>query len=208
MGKQIGIDSTEKTEASNPGKTESATFGAGCFWCLDAVARRIAGITSSVVGYAGGEGPPPTYQDIHYSDRARGFIEAVRLTFDPSVISYDDIVDLFFQSHDPTTPNQDGANYGPAYHSTIFYESDVQRDTAKQAIEALSAKLGKQVVTTLRPFTVFYEAENEHQNFFDRNPRSAYCRVIIEPKLKKLDLLRRDKAAGSELEVRRFRGKW
>lgn len=168
---------------------EVATFGAGCFWCLDAVARRIPGIYSSVTGYAGGAGPAPTYYDIHYSAASGSkFIEGVQLKFDPSQIAYDEILDLFFQSHDPTTPNQDGANVGPEYHSTIYYHGESQRMAASMAARQLSVKLGKPVITSILPFTTFYDAEPEHQNFYSENQRNPYCRIVIIPKLRKLGL--------------------
>jgi peptide-methionine (S)-S-oxide reductase len=166
---------------------ETITLGAGCFWCLDATARRTPGILSSVVGYAGGVGPAPSYHDLHRMESS-GFVEAVQLTFDPDVIGLADVLDLFFQSHDPTTPNQDGANFGPEYHSTIFFHSEAQRVTALKEIAELSTRLGKRVVTAVRPYTTFFEAEPEHQNFYNENAGNPYCRIVILPKLRKLGM--------------------
>lgn len=177
---------------------ETVTLGAGCFWCLDAVARRTPGIKSSVVGYAGGgtSGPAPSYYDLHYVESGgmpyvesggQGYVESVQLTFDPTIISLPQILDLFFQSHDPTTPNQDGANFGPEYHSTIFYDNEEQRTVALNEIKLLSDKLGKTVITSVRPLDRFYEGEPEHQDFYNSNIRNPYCRIVILPKLKKLN---------------------
>lgn len=164
------------------------TFGAGCFWCLDAIARRIPGIHSSVVGYAGGSGPPPDYRSLHAWGSRAGWVEGVQIVFDSDLITLSDVIGLFFQSHDPTTPNQDGANYGPEYHSTIFYNDQFQKQVAEEVLAALQESYAQPIVTTIRPFTTFVQAEKEHQDFFNVNPRSGYCRVIIAPKLKKLGL--------------------
>jgi peptide-methionine (S)-S-oxide reductase len=169
-------------------ETDSITFGAGCFWCLDAIARRIPGIISSVVGYAGGSGVPPTYHSLHTWGAGAGWIEGVQIAFDPEVIGLDDVILLFFQSHDPTTPNQDGANYGPEYHSTIFFKDHTQEAVAQSVIRKVQHTLARPIVTSLRPFTTFVAAEQEHQDFYNQNPYSGYCRVIIAPKLRKLNL--------------------
>lgn len=168
---------------------EVITLGAGCFWCLDAAARRTPGIVSSRVGYAGGSGPPPSYYDLHDSRFANsGWVEAVDLVFNPERIRLEEILDLFFAMHDPTTPNQDGANFGPAYHSTIFYRSDQQREIAEAAVRRLTSHLDRRVVTSILPFTTFLEAEPEHQDYYAANPRAGYCNIIIRPKLRKLGL--------------------
>jgi peptide-methionine (S)-S-oxide reductase len=169
---------------------ETITLGAGCFWCLDAIARRTDGIESSVVGYAGGgiSGTAPSYYSMHYGKPGDSqYVESVQLTFDPDIISLREILDMFFQSHDPTTPNQDGANFGPEYHSTIFYRTEEQKEIALSEIRELSDRLGKPVVTSVRPLDRFYEGESEHQDFYTQNRDVPYCRVIITPKLKKLN---------------------
>jgi peptide-methionine (S)-S-oxide reductase len=181
---------TEDYAMSNPSELETITLGAGCFWCLDAVARRTDGIVSSVVGYAGARasGPPPNYDSLHYSGSgSEAYVEAVQITFDRKIISLEDILSLFFQSHDPTTANRDGANVGPEYHSTIFYHTDEQRDAALSAIEAWTKKLGKPVITTVKPFDHFYVGETEHQDFYNSYAWHPYCRVVILPKLRKLN---------------------
>jgi peptide-methionine (S)-S-oxide reductase len=163
---------------------EVATLGAGCFWCLDAIARRTPGILSSVVGYGGGPPPAPTYYDLHRADSPH--VETVQLTFDPKAIDFRAVLDLFFRSHDPTTENRDGANRGPSYHSTIFCHSVEQRQVAEAAVCHYEALLGRPVVTSLRPFTTFFPAEPEHQDFFNANPTHPYCTFVVIPKLKKV----------------------
>lgn len=181
------VSTVAPTTPTDGRAVEVITLGAGCFWCFDAIARRTAGILSSVVGYAGGDGPPPTYYDLHYSaHKGDGFVEAVQISFNPAVISLAEVLDLFFQSHDPTTPNRDGANHGPEYHSTVFYHDEAQKSVAEQEAQLLSARLGRPVTTSIRPFTTFHEGEPEHQDFYARNPDLPYCRVIISPKLRKL----------------------
>lgn len=170
-------------------EVETITLGAGCFWCLDAIARRIEGITSSRVGYAGdNKGYRPTYFNLHESDLPGNFVEAVELKFRPELITLEDVLNLFFQSHDPTTPNQDGANFGPEYHSTIFYQDDDQKKRSLAYIEDLQKKFARKIVTSLRLRDVFYEAEPEHQDFYRNNTHVPYCRIIILPKLRKLGL--------------------
>jgi peptide-methionine (S)-S-oxide reductase len=167
---------------------ETITLGAGCFWCLDAIARRISGFTSSIVGYAGDGGPQPTYRTLHSGANQGNWVEAVQLSYDADELTLDDVLELFFLSHDPTTPNQDGANFGSEYHSTIFYTDDEQRERAQEFIRAWQAKLDKPIVTTLRPLGAFYEGEPEHQDFYNQNSGAPYCRLVIHPKLAKLGL--------------------
>jgi peptide-methionine (S)-S-oxide reductase len=163
---------------------ETATLGAGCFWCLDAAARRTEGILSSIAGYAGGASAPLDYYDFHRD--TRGNVEAVELIFDPGLIDFGAILDLFFRSHDPTTPNQDGANRGPEYHSTIFYHSDEQHRIAQGAVARYEAIFEKPVVTSVLPFTSFFPAEKDHQDFFTQNPTHPYCTFVVVPKLRKI----------------------
>lgn len=173
-------------DTGSSGSLEVATLGAGCFWCLDALARMTPGIVSSVAGYGGGPGPAPTYWDLH---RPGGpiYVETVELTFDTETIDFRGVLELFFRSHDVTTPNQDGANHGPEYHSTIFYRSDEQQRIALEAIAEEEATLGRPVITTVTPFTTFFPAEPEHQDFFNTNPQNPYCTFIIRPKVQKME---------------------
>ena len=176
-----GVDDLPQPEPG--GATELATLGAGCFWCLDAIARRTTGITSSVVGYAGGSTAPPSYEQSH--DPAFAHVEAVQLVFEPAVTTFRAILDLFFRSHDPTVANRDGANRGSEYHSTIFYHSDQQRDIAEAATNYCEGLLGRPIRTSIRPFTTFFPAELEHQDFFGANPTHPYCTFVVIPKLEK-----------------------
>lgn len=170
---------------SDDGLPQIATFGAGCFWCFDAVARRTPGVLSSVVGYAGGPGPAPTYRDVHMGRGGSSYVEAVQLQYDSKTVGFSSIVDLFFRTHDATTPNQDGANFGPEYHSTIFYHSEEQHQEAGELIRVHQDRLGRPIITSLRPYTTFFPAEVEHQDFYSENPRHPYCRYVIVPKLQK-----------------------
>lgn len=151
------------------------------------------GVHSSTTGYAGGSGPAPTYWDLHRSSvlhrrskSGRGWVEAVQLEYDPEVIRYRDLVDLMFKTQDPTSPNRDGANVGPEYHSTIYYHSDDQKRVATEAIREWSDMLGRAVVTSVVNFASFYPAEPEHQDFYGSNPTHPYCQYVIVPKLNKV----------------------
>ncbi|SEG91765.1 peptide-methionine (S)-S-oxide reductase [Actinacidiphila yanglinensis] len=176
-------------ETSVNGVLETLTLGPGCFWCFDAVARRIPGITSSVSGFAGDDGPLPDYEAYErYGLNPQKFVEAVRLTFRPDEISFEEVLDLFFQSHDATTPNQSGANFGSVYHSTVFYADDEQRVRSEKVMELVRQQLGRDIVTDLRPFGQFIEADADQQDFYNRNRFEPYCRVVIEPKLRQLGL--------------------
>ena len=170
------------------GKNEKATFGGGCFWCIEAVYERIEGVKSVVSGYAGGSVPNPTYEQV--STGTTGHAEVVQVEWDPEKISYTEILDLFWKAHDPTTMNRQGADAGTQYRSIILYHDEAQKTAAQNSIKALAAsKMYKgRVVTEIKPLTVFYPAEEHHQDYYDRNPYAGYCAVVISPKLKKLGL--------------------
>lgn len=166
--------------------TETATLGGGCFWCLEPVFTSLRGVHGSVSGYAAGTVPNPTYQQV--CGKQTGHAEVVQLTFDPSQISFADILRVFFTLHDPTTPNQQGADIGPQYRSVILTHSPVQADTARAVVAEFEADgaWGRPIVTEIVPLTTFYRAENEHQDYYARNPWSGYCRAVINPKIAKL----------------------
>jgi peptide-methionine (S)-S-oxide reductase len=171
--------------STNTGQTETATLGGGCFWCLDAVYRGLKGVSQVVSGYAGGHVPNPTYEQV--CGKTTGHAEVVQVEFDPAEIAFADILRVFFTIHDPTTKDRQGADVGPQYRSVILYHSEEQ----KRAAEAVMAEIagagvwdGK-LVTELVPFTVFYPAEPEHQDYFTRNPWSGYCRAVVAPKVQK-----------------------
>lgn len=163
---------------------ETAVFGGGCFWCTEAVFSRLKGVTSVVSGYAGGKGTSPDYEDV--SSGETGHAEVVKIEFNPSIISYEVLLDVFWNTHDPTTSNQQGADVGTQYRSVILYTSPQQKRTAEQSLKAFQKKIGKPVVTKVQPFDAFYTAEEYHQKYYDRNEDQPYCSTVISPKIKKL----------------------
>jgi len=171
--------------AENTGK-EMATFGGGCFWCLEAVFEMIKGVCKVESGYAGGSTPNPSYEQVCRGNT--GHAEVVQITFDPNVISYRDLLVVFFSSHDPTTLNRQGADHGTQYRSAIYYHSPAQKQAAEEAIRELNAQLsqGRTVVTEVAPLTSFYPAEEYHQGYFRNHPGQGYCQVVIAPKVAKL----------------------
>jgi len=164
---------------------EQATLGGGCFWCLEPIYDALQGVTDVVSGYSGGHVPHPTYEQV-CSGRT-GHAEVVQITFDPAVITYRELLEVFFTIHDPTTLNRQGADVGPQYRSVIFYHSPEQRATAEDVIAELERLRvwDDPIVTELAPFEVFYPAEEYHQQYFERNPFQGYCRVVIAPKVAK-----------------------
>ncbi len=166
---------------------EHATLGAGCFWCAEAVFQRVRGVISVEPGYAGGNVPNPTYQQV-CSGRT-GHAEVARITYDPTIISFKTILDVFWHTHNPTTPNRQGADVGTQYRSVIFYENEQQRKVAAESKSLIDASglWDKPVVTEIEPLKNFYKAENYHQNYFNNHPNAAYCSVVIAPKLTKFE---------------------
>ena len=175
---------------------ETATFAGGCFWCLEAIYERLRGVEKVVSGYTGGARPDPTYQQV--CSGATGHAEAVQVTFDPAVISYRDLVSLFFAFHDPTTRDRQGPDIGTQYRSAIFTGSDAQLITARSVIAELEAEgvFDRPIVTEVVPLTVFYPGEADHQQYYRRNPDKGYCQAIIAPKVARL------RAKFGELEKR------
>lgn len=168
-----------------PNQREIATLGGGCFWCLDAVYRELRGVEQVVSGYAGGTPTNPTYHQVCGGDT--GHAEVVQVTFDPMIISYRDLLDVFFTIHDPTTRDQQGADVGTQYRSVIFHHSPEQQAEAERAIASLTAEgvWDDPIVTQLVPAPTFYPAEEYHQDYFRRNPGQGYCRAVIAPKVAK-----------------------
>jgi peptide-methionine (S)-S-oxide reductase len=166
--------------------TEVATFAGGCFWCLEAVFRPLKGVERVVSGYIGGRVPNPSYEAV--CTGLTGHAEAIQVTFDPSVISYRTLLELFFAFHDPTTLNRQGPDEGTQYRSAIFWHSVAQRADAERVLAELetSGDLPGRVVTELVPAEAFYPAEAYHQDYYERNPDKAYCRAMISPKMAKL----------------------
>ncbi|MGH7533662.1 MAG: peptide-methionine (S)-S-oxide reductase MsrA [Gemmatimonadales bacterium] len=167
-------------------QSELATFAGGCFWCLEAVFERLRGVEKVVSGYTGGARKNPTYEQV--CSGATGHAEAIQVTFDPAVISYRDLVSLFFAFHDPTTLDRQGPDIGTQYRSAIFTASERQAETARSVVEELEREgvFGRPIVTEVAPLTVFYPGELGHQQYYQRNPEKAYCQAMIAPKVAKL----------------------
>ncbi len=164
---------------------EIAILAGGCFWCLEAVYQNLNGVNRVVSGYTGGLKQKPTYEEV-CTDQT-GHAEAVQIFFDPDVISYRELLEIFFTIHDPTTINRQGNDIGSQYRSAIFYRDEEQKKTAIKVIDSITAAkvYPDRLVTELKPFEIFYPAENYHQNYFDRNPDQLYCQAVISPKLSK-----------------------
>ncbi len=170
----------------NSSSTEVATLAAGCFWCTEAVFKIVKGVVKIEPGYTGGSMPNPSYEQV--SSGTTGHAEAVQITFDPAVISYKEILEIFFGTHDPTTQNRQGPDVGTQYRSVIFYHNEAQKTTAEALIDELNKEKiwDNPIVTQVVPFKVFYSAEEYHKDYFARHPESAYCQQVITPKLVKL----------------------
>jgi len=165
---------------------ELATFGGGCFWCVEAVFERLDGVQSVVAGYAGGTILNPTYKQV--CSGTTGHAEVAQISFDPAKISYRQLVDIFWESHDPTTVNRQGADVGTQYRSVIFYHSEEQKKTVEISKQEAQKNFSQPIVTEIQPLTKFYPAENYHQDYYRNNPNAPYCQFVIKPKLKKLAL--------------------
>ncbi|USN53369.1 MAG: peptide-methionine (S)-S-oxide reductase MsrA [Candidatus Nomurabacteria bacterium] len=163
-----------------------ATFASGCFWCTEAVFKRLRGVLKVGSGYTGGTTEHPNYAALHQS--RTGHAEAVQVEFDPSVIPYERLLDVFFATHDPTTLNRQGNDIGEEYRSVIFYHSEEQKAAAEGMIQKLEQEkvFANPIVTSIEPAQKFYPAEAEHQDFYDRNPNKPYCQIVIDPKIAKL----------------------
>src|SRR5687767_3524353 len=164
---------------------ELATLGGGCFWCLEAVYKELRGVGRVVSGYAGGSVENPTYRQV--CEGTTGHAEVVQITFDPSEVSYLELLEVFFTIHDPTTLNRQGGDVGTQYRSAIFYHTPAQRETAEQAIAAFGAAQvwDAPIVTEVVPLETFYPAEDYHQDYFEKNPSQPYCRAVVAPKVSK-----------------------
>jgi len=175
-------------DATRPEKTDIATFGGGCFWCVEAVFEQVPGVASVVSGYQGGHVENPTYEEVCRGDT--GHAEVTRIEFDPSVTSFEKLLALFWDAHDPTQLNRQGADVGTQYRSVIFYHSEEQRTKAEESRKALEAsgRFKDPVVTEISPAPVFYPAEKYHQDYYRENPGAPYSVFVIRGKLKKLGM--------------------
>lgn len=164
----------------------TAIFGGGCFWCTEAVFQMLKGVEKVESGYAGGSLENPSYEKV--SGGTTGHAEVIRITYDPAVISYEDLLTVFFGSHDPTTPDRQGADVGEQYRSVIFYATEEEKEAAERIIREIDASLkdGTRVVTQLVPAGKFFPAEGYHQNYYQENKSAPYCELVIEPKVEKV----------------------
>lgn len=164
--------------------TKKLYLGGGCFWCLDAVFRQIPGVVDVVSGYAGGDAPDPTYQEV--CSGLTGHAEVVEIEYDSSTVNEKELLNVFWKCHDPTTPNQQGADVGTQYRSILLYNSEKEKNGMKASLQQHAPDFPKPIVTEIVPLETFYPAEGDHQNFYHRNPQVPYCQFVIYPKLTKL----------------------
>ena len=178
--------STPLDQAISPNtKVETATFGAGCFWCVEAVFQELQGVLKVESGYMGGRTIDPTYREV--CSGSTGHAEVARITFDPSVISYEELLEVLWTTHDPTTLNRQGADAGTQYRSAIFYYSEDQRKKAEDSKAKVAPTIwDKPIVTEIVPADIFYPAEDYHQNYYANNPNAGYCQIVINPKIQKV----------------------
>jgi len=184
LGVMLGA-ATGSAQTMNTNQTESATLGGGCFWCMEAVFQRIPGVKSITSGYAGGHTDNPTYEQVSGGDT--GHAEVTRIEFDPQKISYDKLLDYFWDAHDPTTLNRQGADTGTQYRSIILYQSEKQRLLAEKSKLAAQTKFDRPIVTEIVPLKQFFPGEKYHQDYYNNNSNQPYCAVVIRPKVDKIE---------------------
>lgn len=174
-------------------KTDTVTFGNGCFWCTEAIFQQVDGVIKVESGYSGGHVINPTYKEV--CTGTTGHAECLNIIYDPSKVSYDELLEIFWQTHDPTTVDQQGNDVGPQYRSVIFYHNEEQKKVAEEYRDKLdkSGAFPSPIVTTFEPFTKFYKAENYHQNYYNENGSQPYCQFVIRPKLDKFRKVFKDK---------------
>jgi peptide-methionine (S)-S-oxide reductase len=179
--------STSSTMVNETAKTSTATFGAGCFWCVEAIFQRLNGVMTVKSGYSGGSVKNPSYKEVCAG--TTGHAEVIQITYDPSKVKYDDLLEVFWKTHDPTTLNRQGADVGTQYRSAIFYHNDEQKAIAEKYKKELNDQKvwPDPVVTEIVAFKEFYPAENYHQNYYNLNKSQGYCRAVIAPKLEKFE---------------------
>ena len=165
-------------------QTELATFGGGCFWCIEAALKELDGVASVTSGYAGGHTENPTYREV--CSETTGHAEVVQVSYDPDAVSYEDLLEVFFTVHDPTTKDRQGPDVGSQYRSIVLSHDDDQRRLAEAYVEALDEEYEDSVVTEIEPLETFYEAEEYHQDYFEKNPNDAYCTFHAKPKVEKV----------------------
>jgi len=176
------------SETDSSVKQDTATFGNGCFWCTEAIFQQVEGVLKVASGYCGGHVLMPTYEQV--CSKTTGHAEVIQIVFDPSVISYDELLEIFWQTHDPTTLNRQGNDIGPQYRSVVFFHNETQREKAQHYKDQLNANgvFEQPVVTTIEPYKNYFEAEKYHQNYYNNNKESnPYCYYVIRPKLEKFE---------------------
>lgn len=182
------------TMTVKPGTTDTATFANGCFWCTEAIFEQLEGVITATSGYTGGQTVNPTYKEVCTGET--GHAECLQIVYDPSKISFDELLEVFWETHDPTTLNRQGADVGTQYRSGIFYHNQEQKEKAEKYKAALdkSGAFDRPIVTEITPFTTFYPAEDYHQQYFDNNEnKNPYCKIVIRPKLDKFEKVFKDK---------------
>jgi len=188
-------NSNSKTMNNNTTNTniETATFGAGCFWCVEAVFQRLNGVQTVKSGYSGGSVKNPSYKEV--CQGTTGHAEVTQITYDKTKITYDELLEVFWKTHDPTTLNRQGNDFGTQYRSVIFYHNDEQRKTAEKYKEEInkSGAYPNPVITEIAPYTNFYPAEDYHQNYFNENSSEPYCKYVIQPKVDKFEKIFKNK---------------
>lgn len=174
-------------------KTDTATFGTGCFWCTEAIFEQLNGVLKVTSGYSGGHVVNPTYEEV--CEKKTGHAEVVQVVFDPTILTYDELLEVFWQTHDPTTLNRQGNDVGPQYRSVVFFHNEQQRAKAEHYKDKLdkSGSWDNKIVTTIEPYKNFYVAENYHQNYYANNGSQPYCYFVIRPKLEKFEKVFKDK---------------
>jgi len=177
----------KETKIMSSATLDTATFGTGCFWCTEAIFQQLEGVEKVTSGYSGGHVANPTYEQV--TGKQTGHAECLNIEYDPKKISFDELLEIFWQTHDPTTLNRQGADAGPQYRSVVFYHNAAQKQKAEQYKAELnkSGAFDKPIVTTLEPFTKFYAAEDYHQNYYKNNPGEGYCQIVIRPKVEKFE---------------------
>ncbi len=193
MPRAAGIETIEFTDMKNTGKKyDTVTLGAGCFWCVEAIFERLDGVTEVTSGYSGGRIANPTYREV--TSGRTGHAEVIQVTYDPDVIPFAKLLEIFFMTHDPTTLNRQGADVGTQYRSAIFYHSDEQKQIAEEVKSLLEREKiwHDPIVTEITAFTGFYKAEDYHQEYYRNNPDQGYCRMVIAPKMEKFEKLFRE----------------
>jgi peptide-methionine (S)-S-oxide reductase len=181
----LNFSAPAQTNSMNTHKTEIADLGGGCFWCMEAVFERLPGVISVTSGFAGGHTENPTYREV--CSETTGHAEVTEIVFDPEKISYQQLLDVFWQAHDPTTLNRQGADEGTSYRSIILYRTEKQKLLAEKSLIETQKNFHNPIVTEIVPLKKFYKAEDYHQQYYDNNPDQGYCRVVIAPKLEKLE---------------------